>query len=60
MSILKKGTTESKVVVSSLIYVCACGYTEMGSAEGSQSKVCPKCGETMSIISSQSGIEEKE
>lgn len=51
MSMIKRGTTKSKITVSSVIYVCGCGHTEMGKGKG-RSKKCPKCGEMMDAVSS--------
>jgi len=53
MTILKKGTCESSVTTSSMVYVCSgCGYTEMASSGDSGAKECPQCHSQMSIMSS--------
>ena len=53
MSMIKKGVTKSRIVVSSLIYVCECGHTELGDSGKRKHKKCPKCGGKMSAISSE-------
>jgi len=59
MSMIKRGTIKGKITVSSLVYVCKCGHTEMGKGR-SKSKKCPKCGEIMDAISSENGDEEED
>ena len=51
MSMIKKGTTRDRIVISSTIYVCKCGHTEINKVEAN---LCPKCGELMSLVSAQS------
>lgn len=60
MTMIKRGTTKSRVIVSSSIYVCGCGHTEMASSLKKKSKKCPKCGEIMNLMAGQDEkIEEK-
>lgn len=59
MSMIKRGTTKGKITVSSVVYVCQCGHTEMGKGKG-KSKKCPKCGEMMDAVSSPEPMEDKE
>jgi len=55
MSIRKKGTCSSAIVVSSAVYVCNnCGYTEMAKNPDKKNKKCPKCKSEMNIVSSNS------
>jgi len=57
MSMIKKGTTRNRVIISSTIYVCKCGHTEINKVEAN---LCPKCGEPMSLVSSQPDVTEDE
>jgi len=61
MSIIKRGTVDSAIIVTSSIYSCSnCGHTEMIKKASKRGKKCPKCHENMLMISSQSeSIEEK-
>ena len=55
MTLLKRGTTSSSVVVSSSVYLCEkCGHVEMSHDIGS-SKTCPTCQVPMVLRSSHSG-----
>jgi len=57
MSFIKKGTCDSSITVSSMVYVCSsCGHTEIAS-DGSSIKECPVCHTSMSLIASQSNAE---
>lgn len=52
MSIIKRGTSDSLIVVSSSVYVCnSCGHTEMAKDENG-TKECPKCHCEMRLVSS--------
>lgn len=57
MSFIKRGTCDSSVTVSSMIYVCSsCGHTEMA-GDGSSVKECPVCHASMSLIAPQPNTE---
>jgi len=52
MSIIKRGTSDSIVVISSSVYVCnSCGHTEM-TKDDIGTKECPKCHSEMKLVSS--------
>jgi len=54
MSIIKRGTVDSSIIVSSSVYSCSkCGHTEIVKRASKRSKKCPKCQEDMQIISTQ-------
>jgi len=58
MTILKKGTCDSSIVVSSSVYTCPeCSHTEIKCGQTGEKK-CPKCNAVMIIISSH--VEESE
>ncbi len=53
MSLFKKGTCNSKTLISSFVYVCnSCGHTEMAKDEQNEDRKCPKCHSRMNLISS--------
>ena len=60
MTIIKRGTCSSKVVISESAYSCPdCGYTEI--IEGiKDEKKCPHCDITMSILSSSAMEDQKD
>lgn len=61
MSIIKRGTVDSSIVVSSSVYSCNnCGHTEIVKRASRRSKKCPKCQEDMQIMSSQTESIDKE
>ena len=50
---IKTGTSDSAVVVSSSVYVCEkCGHTEIARNSNKSSKECPKCQSNMNLVSS--------
>jgi len=52
MTMIKRGTCSSISVISSSVYACSCGHTEIITSENPDvEKKCPKCGEIMRIIS---------
>jgi len=52
MTLFKKGTQDSSIVVSSSVYACtSCDYTEMVSGDKDDDKKCPECGAKMQIVS---------
>lgn len=58
MTLIKRGTCSSAVVVSSSVYVCSkCGHTEMAS-NTNEPKNCPKCDAAMTIVNSQASVED--
>ena len=58
MTMYKKGTHDSSVVISSSIYSCSsCNYTEMAQGGSDQGKKCPKCDVEMTLISSHAETE---
>ena len=61
MSIIKRGTCSSHVVVSESVYSCPdCGYVEMtGDVEDSEKK-CPHCDIPMTLMSNSSHTENSE
>jgi rubrerythrin len=61
MTLLKKGTCSSPVVVSSSVYACSsCGHTEIVKGDAVESKKCPKCDAEMKLISAQAGTAESD
>jgi len=61
MSLLKKGTCETSIVISSAVYACEkCGHIEVvkGDDDMMTPKECPKCQSIMKLISSQAGLAE--
>jgi len=59
MTICKKGSCHSSVIISSSIYSCdSCGHTEMAQGDIEEGKECPKCHSTMRIISSHAEVAE--
>jgi DNA-directed RNA polymerase subunit RPC12/RpoP len=53
MTIYKKATLSSSVVVASSIYSCSsCGYTEVITDPKDDAKECPQCKSKMTVISS--------
>ena len=55
---IKKGISDSTVVVSSSVYVCEkCGHTEIARNSNESSKECPKCQANMNLVSSSSSAE---
>ena len=61
MTLYKKGTCSSSVVISSSVYACtSCDHTEIvESIKTAKSKKCPKCSSKMRLISSQAEIPEE-
>ena len=59
MTIYKKGTCETGVVVSSSVYVCnSCDHTEIVRGDRTAgSKKCPQCQASMSLVSSHASDE---
>ena len=60
MTLLKKGTCETTIVVSSAVFACEkCGHVEVvkGDDDMMTPKECPKCQSIMKLISSQAGID---
>lgn len=52
MTLFKKGTHDSSIVVSSSVYSCTkCDYTEMVTGDKDDNKKCPECDATMQIVS---------
>ena len=59
MSIIKRGTCSSNVIVSESVYNCPdCGYVEMSEHIAEEEKMCPHCNIPMTLMSSSSHIEE--
>ena len=57
MSIRKKGTLDTSIVVSSSVYACSsCDHTEIDQGDFSQEKKCPKCDSPMNMISASTEI----
>jgi len=55
MTLYKKGTESSSVIISSSVFVCpSCGHTEI-EKENFGSRECPKCQTQMKFTSSQTG-----
>ena len=52
MTLYKKSEIDPHVIVSSSVYLCSCGHTEMTKEILEDDKVCKECGEKMSVISS--------
>jgi len=53
MTLFKRGTQDSSIVVSSSIYSCSsCDYTEIAKDAKNDKKKCPECGAEMTLISS--------
>jgi len=53
MSLFKKGTCDSKVVKSSMVYICSgCGHTEIARSRSSSTKECPSCHAMMNLVTS--------
>jgi len=53
MTLFKRGTTSSSVVVSSSVYACtSCDHTEIVTEAQDAEKECPKCHSSMKLISS--------
>jgi len=53
MTINKRGTCSSSVVISSAVYVCKkCGHTIIVKNDENGSQKCPKCDELMELVSS--------
>jgi len=64
MSMIKRGSTQSKIVISDTVLICnACGHT-LCSSEASLEKVasavhkCPECGKDMVYVSASAELEE--
>lgn len=60
MPMVKRGSCQSAIVVSSSVYTCEkCGHMEVvkDSISTDTDKVCPKCQNTMKLISVQSSAE---
>lgn len=59
MTMIKKGTCSSKILVSSSVYVCSlCEYTEIvKDSEISDKKLCPKCKAEMLFVSASVAAE---
>lgn len=54
MTICKRGTCFSTVIVSSSVYRCTnCDYTEIVRGDICDDKTCPKCNSKMTVISFQ-------
>ena len=54
MSMIKRGTSDSTVVVASAVYMCsACGHTEMAEGDPVEGKECPTCHVKMTVVSAQ-------
>jgi rubrerythrin len=54
MSMIKRGTSSTSVVISSSVYVCpSCGHTEMAEGDIDNSKACPVCKTVMTPVSAQ-------
>jgi len=53
MTMFKRGTQDSSIVISSSVYSCSsCDYTEIATdGKDKHVKKCPECGEDMAIIS---------
>jgi len=52
MTMYKRGTQSSSIIVSSSVYSCTkCDYTEMVSGDKDDQKKCPVCDADMTIIS---------
>ena len=61
MSIVKRGTCSSKLVVSESVYNCPdCGYVEMSDHDDLEEKMCPDCNISMILMSSSSHIEDED
>ena len=63
MTMFKKGTHDSSIVVSSSVYACtSCDYTEIISGDKDDNKKCPKCDAEMQIVSAsaESSIEDSD
>ena len=66
MSMIKRGTTQSEIVVSETVLVCnACGHTLCSSHDSfdkvaGDEKVCPECGKDMVFVSASAATEEPE
>ena len=61
MPLIKKGTCESSVVVSSMVFTCAdCGHMEVVKDAAPSEKSCPKCGCQMKMISSSGETSDEE
>ena len=59
MTLIKRGTNDSAVVVSSSVYACSsCGHTEMVTGDKDSDKKCPKCGKDMQIVSASAEVTE--
>jgi rubrerythrin len=55
MSLFKKGTCHSSVVISSTVYVCpSCGHTTVIRDNDNCTQECPKCNTRMNMVSSNS------
>ena len=61
MTLFKKGTCSSEVVISSSVYACTkCDHTEIiEGVKTSSKKKCPKCSSKMKIISTQVEVAEE-
>jgi len=53
MSMIKRGTTKSSVIVAKSVFVCdKCGHTLVNNdSDTTDSCKCPSCGEPMTIVS---------
>ena len=66
MSMIKRGTTQSEIVVSETVLVCnECGHTLCSSDSSldkvaGADKVCPKCGKDMVFVSASATGEQPE
>lgn len=62
MTLYKTSTTDSKIIVSSSVYLCECGYTEIikENDEIDIENLCPECGEKMEIVSSSTECKDEE
>jgi len=59
MSIVKRGTCSSKLVVSESVYNCPdCGCVEMSEEADTEEKICPHCNVVMVLMSSSSHIDD--
>lgn len=59
MTMIKRGTFDTTVVVASSVYVCsACGHTEMLDGDVDSHKECPVCHAEMMTVCAQSGMAE--
>lgn len=58
MSMIKRGTSEVPIIVSSSVYLChRCGHTEIARDVNDTTKECPKCKSSMELVSSTTSTE---